>query len=58
MRTVSRLKQTLKEAARATRRAARTTDSGRVNVTGRKNVRIVANVGRTSVTNEEMNSHV
>jgi hypothetical protein len=43
MRTVSRLKQTLKETARATR----TTDSGQVNVAVRKNVRVAANLGRS-----------
>jgi hypothetical protein len=43
MRTVSRLKQTLKETARATR----TSDSGQVNVAVRKNVRVATNVGRS-----------
>ena len=43
MRTVSRLKRTLKETARATR----TSDSGQVNVAVRKNVRVATNVGRS-----------
>ena len=47
MRTVSRLKQTLKETARAARRAAPATDSGQVNVTVRKNMRVATNVGHS-----------
>jgi hypothetical protein len=43
MRTASRLKQTLKETARATR----TSDSGQVNVAVHKNVRVATNVGRS-----------
>jgi len=45
MRTVSRVKQTLENAARKARRIARPTDASRKNVAVRGNVRRATNVG-------------
>jgi hypothetical protein len=44
MRSLNRLKQTLEQAARV---AAASDRPGRTNVVGRRNVKVVANIGQT-----------